>query len=435
MARALDGQAHSPLRPAIDARGETTVHGVATEDPDGPTFEASVLVRVDIGRGAHRTLLARASGDDVAALRVIEAGDHVVLAGPPGRARNECVRRSGALAPRRRADSTRRVWSTCRPRTGSSRSRTPLGPSSCAAPVRSRRRPRALVAGFLLGDTRGIPDAGHRRLPRLGALAPARGVGRERRVRDGARRTAAPPPAARRHEPRAALAIVVVFAAMTRFEPSVLRGVGDGRDRAARDAQRAPRVDRARARLRRDRAAPRRSVPVALRRVRVVVRCECRHRVPVPPDRRAPPGSPRGCANRSRSPSAPSSACCRCCSGSSATFPLITPVANLAAAPAAEVLGVYGFFAVGGRRSRARRSVRCSSSPPRLLVAVDHLGRRAPGRRFPFRIDGRGVRSVVEPPVLAAAAAVGSLPPCPPSSRSRRLRLGDAPSTSAAGSS
>ena len=81
MGRALDGQAHSPLRGAIERRESVTVRGEATEDPSGPSFAVSVLIRVDVGRGTQRTLLARASGDDVAALRVVEAGDHVVLAG------------------------------------------------------------------------------------------------------------------------------------------------------------------------------------------------------------------------------------------------------------------------------------------------------------------------------------------------------------------
>ena len=81
MARALDGQSRSPLQSAIERRDEATVHGQATEDPDGATYEASVLIRVDVGHGAHRTLLVRASGADVSALRVIEAGDHVVLTG------------------------------------------------------------------------------------------------------------------------------------------------------------------------------------------------------------------------------------------------------------------------------------------------------------------------------------------------------------------
>src|SRR3954465_5927603 len=58
MGRALDGQARSPLENAIDRREQTTLHGVATEDPNGPMFEASVLVRVDVGHCAHRTLLA-----------------------------------------------------------------------------------------------------------------------------------------------------------------------------------------------------------------------------------------------------------------------------------------------------------------------------------------------------------------------------------------
>src|SRR6185437_5083399 len=55
MGRALEGQANSPLAGAIDRREELTVRGHATTDPVGPAFAASVLVRVDIGHGTHRT--------------------------------------------------------------------------------------------------------------------------------------------------------------------------------------------------------------------------------------------------------------------------------------------------------------------------------------------------------------------------------------------
>lgn len=152
MGRALDGQARSPFAAMIDRRADTTVHGVATSDPDGPTYEASVLVRVDAGAGTHRTLLVDASGDDVAALRVIEAGDHVVLAGrlePLG---------TGAYADRARwrhavgrLEGTR-VLALTAPggllaiantiRTEILRGTRPLAPTT-----------RALVAGFLLGGT------------------------------------------------------------------------------------------------------------------------------------------------------------------------------------------------------------------------------------------------------------------------------------------
>jgi len=84
MSRALEGQRHSSLQPAIDRRAEATVTGDVVSDPTGRAFAASVLVRVGTGRGAHRTLLASASGDETGALRAVEAGDHVVLAGRRG---------------------------------------------------------------------------------------------------------------------------------------------------------------------------------------------------------------------------------------------------------------------------------------------------------------------------------------------------------------
>jgi competence protein ComEC len=156
MGRALDGQTRSPLQSAMDRRDTTTVRGVATGDPNGPTFEASVLIRVEVGHGAHRTLLARATGGDVAALRVIEAGDHVVL--------------EGRLAPLGNgAFDDRARWRHAVGRLDEARVVELSAPDRLLAVANSIRAvilrgtrsleptPRALVAGFLLGDTRGIP--------------------------------------------------------------------------------------------------------------------------------------------------------------------------------------------------------------------------------------------------------------------------------------
>ena len=113
------------------------------------------------------------------------------------------------------------------------------------------------------------------------------------------------------------------------------------------------------------------------------------------------------------------------------TFPLITPVANLVAAPAAELLGVYGFFAsavagvaprLGPLRAATDRACWSRGSPrwPRAGAAVPFRDRR-PGRARSAR------RS------LAAGASVA----CLRARRRRRSRPSgwvSAVSTCAAGS-
>ena len=87
------------------------------------------------------------------------------------------------------------------------------------------------------------------------------------------------------------------------------------------------------------------------------------------------------------------------------TFPLITPVSNLAAAPAAELLGVYGFFAsaVAGAVPRLGPLLQ---QPTGLLVAWITAVARV-GAAIPFAIDGRGALGLAS--VLAAGASVACL--------------------------
>jgi competence protein ComEC len=87
------------------------------------------------------------------------------------------------------------------------------------------------------------------------------------------------------------------------------------------------------------------------------------------------------------------------------TFPLITPVSNLAAAPAAEVLGVYGFLA------SAVAGVAPPLGPllqqPTAVLVTWITSVADTGAAIPFRIDGRGVLGLVS--VLAAGASVACL--------------------------
>jgi competence protein ComEC len=402
MGRALEGQTRSPLRGAIERREETTLRGEATEDPDGAAYAASVLVRVDAGHGAHRTLLVRAAGDAVAALRVVEAGDRVVLVGRlaplgPGpyddRARwRHAVGRLDdaevlALAP------PRGLLAAANPlRAVILRGTRPLAPTT-----------RALVAGFLLGDTRGIPapvidayrDSGLSHLLAVSgenvAFVMALAAPLLRRLRLGARTATA-------------LAIVIMFAAMTRFEPSVLRASA-----MAAVTLLATLSGRPASSLRVLAYAVIALLlidPFLLHSVAFALSCGASAGIALlarPLATRIP--GPRFV----REPLAVSV-------GAQlgvlpvllwvfGDFPLITPVSNLAAAPAAEILGVYGFFAsaVAGVAPRLGPLLQ---QPTGALVAWITTVARV-GAAVPFRIDGRGVLGLTA--IAAAGASVACL--------------------------
>jgi competence protein ComEC len=221
MGRALDGQLNSPLRGAIEARAHVTVRGTVVGDPTGPAYEVDALVRVATGARSHRTLLVRATGSDVSALRAVEAGDRVLL--------------RGTLAPlATRSFDDRARWRHAIGRLDHAEVIGLAGAQGLFAAANAARSlvlrgtrplapvPSALVAGFLLGDTRAIPqpmidayrEAGLSHLLAVSgenvAFVMALAAPLLRRLRLGARTACA-------------LAIVGLFAAMTRFEPSVLR--------------------------------------------------------------------------------------------------------------------------------------------------------------------------------------------------------------------
>jgi competence protein ComEC len=402
MGRALEGQANSPLAGAIDRREELTVRGEATTDPDGPAFAASVLVRVDAGHGTHRTLLAQATGDDVAALRVIQAGDHVVL--------------EGRLAPLSAGGYDDRArWHHAVGRldnvhvVGLS---DPHGLLAVADAIRGEvlrgtrslaPTPRALVAGFLLGDTRGIPpplisayrDSGLSHLLAVSgenvAFVMALAAPLLRRLRLGTRTATA-------------LAIVVLFAAMTRFEPSVLRACA-----MAAIALLATLGGRPASTLRVLTYAVIVLLlvdPFLLHSVAFALSCGASAGIALlsrPVGARLP--GPRWL----REPLAVSIAAqigvLPVLLWAFGTFPLITPLSNLAAAPAAELLGVYGFFAsaVAGVVPRLGPLLQ---QPTVLLVGWITTVARA-GAAIPFEIDGRGALGLAA--LLAAGVSVACL--------------------------
>lgn len=223
--RALHGLVESPLASAIVAHADGRAVATLVDDPDSARFDTRVLARVDSfdGRTADgRRVLLTASGDVAARLRILSAGESVVVQGwctelerfdrrwlwkhAVGEVHaTEVVGVSAARAPLDRAANGVREL-------------VQAG-SAHLAPV-----DRALLAGFLLGDTRGVPDdlteqfraAGLTHLTAvsgenvafvLALFAPLlRRVGRRGRV-------------------VVALVVLVCFGTMTRWEPSVLRAI------------------------------------------------------------------------------------------------------------------------------------------------------------------------------------------------------------------
>jgi hypothetical protein len=154
--RALDGLVHSSLRAGIEREQPVTLTGVLADDPQSGRFDTDAFVRVPIA-GGHRILFAVATGDDALRLRILEAGDRVVLAG-----------RLGPLHPT--PFDERAHW---RHAIGRLNRTEVLALTSARGAVNVANRlrdvvisgteplrptTRALLAGFLLGDTRAVPD-------------------------------------------------------------------------------------------------------------------------------------------------------------------------------------------------------------------------------------------------------------------------------------
>ncbi len=227
--RALDGLVHWPLATAADRRADVVVRGTLVEDPDGTRWSTHVLVRVDeaqlvgSGRGfapVHRTVLVDAEADATGRVAVLHAGDGVVLRG--------YLRPLDAFEVRLR---WRHVVAavTATDLVDASHPSSPLsGVANLARGFVLRGTDalppteRALVAGFLLGDTRDLPDPVVQQFRDAGLshLLAVSGA-------NVAFVLALFGPALRRL-PRggrlaAVVALLLVFGAMTRWEPSVLR--------------------------------------------------------------------------------------------------------------------------------------------------------------------------------------------------------------------
>ena len=223
MQRALHGLQVSPLRAAAELRTRVEVEGTLVDDPSGPRFEVQVLVRLGRVNGSSagsRTVLLVGGGDVTSRLRVLSVGDHVTVEGT-------IEPLSGFDARYRWRHAVARVQVSELVDFGPPRS--PLGRlanSARAAVLRGGTAlpatERALLAGFLLGDTRALPDDLVRdfRDAGLSHLLAVSGANVAfvlaivgpllRRLRLGSRLVVG-------------VAVLVLFGTMTRWEPSVLR--------------------------------------------------------------------------------------------------------------------------------------------------------------------------------------------------------------------
>ena len=221
--RALHGLAVSPLRAVADRRMSGEVVMTLAEDPDGPQYQSTAIARVATfaGRAAGgRSVLAIASGENLSALSVLDAGDRVRARGTLEPLTGYAVRARWrhAVAQFRIDD----VIAVARPESPwylvANMARRAVLRGTTVLPA----TPRALLSGFLLGDTRAIPDelvtdfrdAG---LSHLLAVSGANVAFALAVAEPGLRRL--------RRGPRfaAGIGVLVLFGTMTRWEPSVLR--------------------------------------------------------------------------------------------------------------------------------------------------------------------------------------------------------------------
>ena len=221
--RAVHGLAASPLMGVVDRHASGVAEFTLAEDPDGPQYQSSAIARFETfdGRNAGgRSVLVIASGDNLSALSTLDAGDR--------------VRAAGTLAPLS-GYATRNRWRHAVAQFRISDITAAGGPSDPWFQLANVARravlrgttalpatPRALLSGFLLGDTRSSPDplvqdfrdAGLSHLLAVSganvAFALAVVEPALRRLRRGARFGAG-------------IGVLVLFGTMTRWEPSVLR--------------------------------------------------------------------------------------------------------------------------------------------------------------------------------------------------------------------
>lgn len=157
--RALHGLEVSPLQAAVARRAHVTVDGTLVDDPSGPRFIVEVLARlsdVDGAPAGDRTVVLVGGGDVTTRLRVLEAGDRVTVTGTlePLSGFDTRYRWRHAVASVRVAELVAFGAPTSPLDRLANRSRAAVLRGAEGLPATER----ALLAGFLLGDTRALPD-------------------------------------------------------------------------------------------------------------------------------------------------------------------------------------------------------------------------------------------------------------------------------------
>lgn len=227
MQRALDGRVHWPLAAEVERRADAVVDVTLVDDPDGSRFSTRVLGRITRARvdrrwtdAGGRTLLVVAGDDAGPRVGLLAAGDHVRLRGwlRPLEPYDERLRWRHAVA---RFDASE-VLAFRGPEGVLLRTANVLRDTVLRGTAPLPSTERALVAGFLLGDTRALPDD---------VLERFRAAGLSHLLAVSGANVAfvlvlAGPVLARlprRGRLVATLGVLAVFGAMTRWEPSVLR--------------------------------------------------------------------------------------------------------------------------------------------------------------------------------------------------------------------
>jgi competence protein ComEC len=225
--RALAGEAHSPLTALANRAPLVAVSGTLVSDPGGPAYITSALLRVttvSVDGGPPRHLdsrvLVRASGTDASEWRVLAEGDAVratgVLRPLVGRDRDARWQHAVALLAEPRLESFDD------PRAPPFRVANALRNVVLRGTQPLDTTDRALLAGFLVGDVRGVPspitddfrDSG---LTHLLAVSGENVAFVLALVGPLLRRCAL------RSRLAIGIAVLIVFGCATRFEPSVLR--------------------------------------------------------------------------------------------------------------------------------------------------------------------------------------------------------------------
>lgn len=245
---ALDDLERSPLRALVAERADVTVTGALAEDPQGSRFATRALVRVGEGSrgdgagnafpgavdaqpgngvrdgdwfdGGGATVLVLATDEAAQRVGLLSAGDRVTLGGwlRPLEGYERRLRWRHAVGHLEAS----RLLAFSAPHAPLMRGANGLRSLVLGGAESLPAAERSLLAGMLLGDTRGLAPATVERF-RASGLSHLLAVSGSnvafvlglvgpilRRLRPSARLLAA-------------LLVVLVFAAMTRFEPSVLR--------------------------------------------------------------------------------------------------------------------------------------------------------------------------------------------------------------------